>query len=146
MRHTGKYFHRHTIRIIDRDGIFLIKRNESFRLLLNGSLTNHEVVLVPFLFRKFEKIYFKEFISNEWIQAWINYHLTITDPWRLDMSCTSNATQTAVLLLCTKCDNAHVVTYNNPTAINDDHQLLEANINKRASSNTKDLIIHTLAP
>ena len=56
----------------------------------------------------------------------LNYHLTITDPLRLDMSCTSSATQTAVLALSTKCDNAHVVTYNNPTAINDDHQLLEA--------------------
>ena len=29
----------------------------------------------------------------------LNYHLTITDPLRLDMSCTSSATQTAVQLL-----------------------------------------------
>ena len=51
---------------------------------------------------------------------------TLTDPWSLDMSCTSSATQTDVLTLSTNCDNAHVVIYNNPTAINDDHQLLEA--------------------
>ena len=31
--------------------------------------------------------------------ALINYHLTPIDPWRLDMSCTSSATWTAVLLL-----------------------------------------------
>ena len=38
MRPPWKYFHRHITRAFDRDGVLLIKRNESFRVY--GSLTS----------------------------------------------------------------------------------------------------------
>jgi len=48
--------------------------------------------------------------------------------------------------LSTKCDNTHVVICNNPTAINDDHQLLEAGHKQASTLKHQNLIIHTLAP
>ena len=46
----------------------------------------------------------------------------------------------------TKCDNAHVVTRNNPTAINDDHQILEAWHKQAGTLKHQTLIIYTQAP